>query len=48
MRTRQGGLKKLQIPSTSPDFLMSAMGSKSFMRLSLMKAAHEVIFGAAW
>jgi len=35
-------------PSTSPDFLLSAMGSKKFMRLSLMKAAHEVIFGAAW
>jgi hypothetical protein len=34
--------------STSPDFLLSAMGSKKFMRLSLMKAAHEVIFGAAW
>jgi hypothetical protein len=24
------------------------MGSTKFMRLSLMKAAHEVIFGTAW
>jgi hypothetical protein len=35
-------------PSTPPDFLLSAMGSTKFMRLSLMKAAHEVIFGVAW
>jgi hypothetical protein len=35
-------------PSTPPDFLLSAMGSTKFMRLSLMKAAHDVIFGAAW
>jgi hypothetical protein len=35
-------------PSTSPNFLLSAMGSAKFMRLSLMKAAREVIFGAAW
>jgi hypothetical protein len=35
-------------PSTPPDFLLSTMGSTKFMRLSLMKAAHEVIFGAAW
>jgi hypothetical protein len=36
--------RELQIPSTTPDFLLSAMGSKNFMRLSLMKAAHEVIY----
>jgi hypothetical protein len=35
-------------PSTPPDFLFSAMGSTKFMRLSLMKAAHDLIFGAVW
>jgi hypothetical protein len=34
-------------PSAAPDFLLSAMGSAKLMRLSLMKAANEVIFGAA-
>jgi hypothetical protein len=33
-------------PSTAPDFLLSPMGSAKLMRLSLMKAAHEVVFGA--
>jgi hypothetical protein len=34
-------------PSAAPDFLLSPMGSAKLMRLSLMKAAHEVVFGAA-
>ena len=34
-------------PSAAPDFLLSPMGSAKLMRLSLMKAANEVIFGAA-
>jgi hypothetical protein len=34
-------------PSAAPDFLLSKMGSAKLMRLSLMKAANEVIFGAA-
>jgi hypothetical protein len=34
-------------PSAAPDFLLSPMGSAKLMRLSLMKAASEVIFGAA-
>jgi hypothetical protein len=39
--------KETADPSTAPDFLLSAMGSAKLMRLSLMKAANEVIFGAA-
>jgi hypothetical protein len=34
-------------PSAAPDFLLGAMGSTKFMRLSLMKAAREVVVGAA-
>jgi hypothetical protein len=41
LRQAQGRL------SAAPDFLLSPMGSAKLMRLSLMKAANEVIFGAA-
>jgi hypothetical protein len=40
-------LTELQIPGLRSDFLLSPMGSAKLMRLSLMKAANEVIFGAA-
>jgi hypothetical protein len=43
----QEGSAELQIPRLPPDFLLSPMGSAKLMRLSLMKAANEVIFGAA-
>jgi hypothetical protein len=37
---------KQWVPHT-PDFLLSPVGSTSFLRLSLMKAAHAVIGGAS-
>jgi hypothetical protein len=46
-KTFPGKVRGTTDPSAAPDFLLSPMGSAKRMRLSLMKAANEVIFGAA-